>query len=1010
MQVPAADENVPVESPMESMEGDYLVEFWRSAQGLPNNTVNALLQSRDGYLWAGTAAGLARFDGLTFTEMADPATPGLSGACITALLEDREGALWVGTQGAGLLRLGPDRAAGFVEIQGLGDRDVTSLAVDASGVLWIGTQSGLSCWLKGRLAPLVSEVMPARDAIVALHAGRSGTLWVTTRSGVFRLQNGVATPFQLEDLPQSRNAEFIGAYEDSSGNLWALGSTFLLNVTQGRRFNYFRSQELASSRVWTICEQTDGTFWIGSSGRGLFRFQNGRFRVTGSKEGLAQSDVRALYADRWGNLWIGTSGNGLARLRPPRLSFVSAVQGGRPLEVTAIAPAAGEALWVGTADAGLLNWDGRRFEPFADGPPFDRVTQIQTLASGRDGALWVGTWGAGLWQLTDGRQRRFTTADGLSDDVVLTIAADPESDAIWVGTQSGNLQRAKAGRIESLGPLPGTNGGAISTLLPGPKGTLRVGTEAGGLARWDGSALVLEAGPAELPGKAVRCLFEDRKHRLWVGSWGGGAFCRTGDRWVRLGRRQGLGSDAIGLIVQDEAGDYWFGTGESLYRARAVEVEAFLEGKRSDVVGVPVASGEEHSDFRCAPGHPAVAQTAGGVMWLATATGLLPLSGLERTSAEPVPPVILEGVLVDGRPRSAQAGAPLKLGTSVRSLDFLFTAITFTAPQKARFRHKLENFDAGWVEGDVSRRAHYGPLPPGRYEFRVIASNADGVWNQNGASLALIVVPPVWRAWWFLTLCGLASGVAIAAVVRAIATRRLRARLRLAEQRHAMDRERARIAQDMHDEIGSKLTRISFLSEIARHAGENSPEVAPPVEAIASTSRELLQALDEIVWAVNPRNDNLEHLAGYLEQHAREYFQKTEIVCEIQVPPQLPSFQLSAEVRHNVFLAFEEALNNTLKHARASRVGINMQLTPGAFEIHVEDNGQGFAPGVGLKPEQDGLANMRARLQAVGGSCEISSQPGRGTRILLRFPLKQPPAGDTGSSAEVDPRQEVHTP
>jgi signal transduction histidine kinase len=558
--------------------------------------------------------------------------------------------------------------------------------------------------------------------------------------------------------------------------------------------------------------------------------------------------------------------------------------------------------------------------------------------------------------------------------------------------------------------MPGTNGGAITALLPGAKSSVLLGTETGGLARWDGSALVLESGPAELPGKAVRCLFEDRKQRLWIGSWGSGAFCRTGERWVRISRRQGLASDAVGLIVQDEAGDYWFGTVESLYRIRAAEVEAFLEGKRSDVVSVPVASGEDQNDFRCTPGCPAVARTGSGIMWLATGSGLLPLSDLGRTSAEPVPPVILEGVLVDGRVRLPQAAVPLRLGTSVRSLDFLFTAIAFTAPQKARFRHKLENFDDDWVEGDVSRRAHYGPLPPGRYQFRVIACNADGVWNQTGASQALVVVPPVWRAWWFLTLCGLAAAAAIAAVVRVIATRRLRARLRLAEQRHAMDRERARIAQDMHDEIGSKLTRISFLSEIARHAGDNALEVAPPVEAIASTSRELLQALDEIVWAVNPRNDNLEHLAGYLEQHAREYFQKTEVVCEIQVPPQLPAFQLSAEVRHNVFLAFEEALNNTLKHARASRVGISMVLTPGAFEIRVEDNGQGFLREAGFKPEQDGLANMKKRLQSVGGGCDISSQPGKGTRICLRFPLTQPQTGNNGLSAEAGHLREVQTP
>ena len=349
--------------------------------------------------------------------------------------------------------------------------------------------------------------------------------------------------------------------------------------------------------------------------------------------------------------------------------------------------------------------------------------------------------------------------------------------------------------------------------------------------------------------------------------------------------------------------------------------------------------------------------------------------------------MILERVLVNGQLQTLPETALLKLGPGTKSLDFEFTAISFTAPQKVRFRHKLENFDADWVESDVARRAHYGPLPAGDYRFRVIAANAEGVWNEAGASLGLLVTPPLWRAWWFLSLSGAGMAAGIWASARFISTRRLEARLRAAEQRHAMERERARIAQDMHDEIGSKLTRISFLSEVARQSTGEGAAPSPPVEAIATTSRELLQSLDEIVWAVNPRNDNLEQLAGYLEQHAREYFQGTACECTIQVPAQLPEVALSAELRHNVFLAFEEAINNSLKHAEARNVSVTMRVEPQIFEVRVQDDGCGFDPASVMQPEHDGLRNMKDRLRRAAGSCEITSQLGVGTTVVLRFSL-----------------------
>jgi ligand-binding sensor domain-containing protein/signal transduction histidine kinase len=1025
---------------------DYTVDFWRVEQGLPHNTVNSLLQTRDGYLWVGTAAGLARFDGLAFTLIDVGAVPGLNPAVagrITALLEDREGQLWVGTQGSGVVRISRSGATHFTVARGLADNAVTSLAEDAEGRVWIGTQGGLNKWENGRLEAFTSEVLPEGESVVALHAGRSGVLWITTRFEVFVLRKGHALPFRLEEMPQGRNADFVGVYEDRGGNLWSYGATFLLNVSQGRRFNYFRSLDPASSRVWTICEQGPGAFWIGTSGRGLFRFQNGRFDIAGAQDGLDQCDIRALHADREGNLWIGTSGSGLARLQTQQWRLFGRGDGLASTRLTALAADSANRLYVGTADNGLLQMKDQRVQPVLAGPPLDFASHIRSLCVDARGAVWVGTRGLGLFEVADGVCRsRYTTADGLSDDVVLALAAGPRecgSDAVWAGTLAGGLHRvggghssppglatapgggqsrdhgtpSEAGRgecqecarsVASWSMADGLTGRAILSLLATADGGLFAGSEGGGLVRRAGARFVRVQTPGAAQARSVRCLFQDSAGRLWMGTEGAGVLCQTGPAaggWVPLGPAQGLDAMFIGQIVEDPLGNFWFGSEKGIFRVPARDIQDLLKGQAASVTA-HLFRREDGIENAFMEDWPAALAASDGALWFLTTGGLLFVDSSHIRLAPP-PQVMIERVFVDGKNASAPAlgsgGEQLRLGPRIRSLEFAFTAVNFSAPHPAaagRFRHMLEGFDVDWVASDTARRAHYGPVPPGKYRFRVIAANAEGIWNETGATLSLVVAPPIWRAWWFLTLTGLALVAGVGTVVRYVSLRRLKAQLRLSEQRHAMERERSRIAQDMHDEIGSKLTRISFLSEAARYAGQSTP-VGPQVEAIANTSRDLLQALDEIVWAVNPRNDNLEHLAGYLEQHAREYFQGTPLECVIIVPETLPKIPLTAELRHNVFLAFEEALSNALRHSGAALVRIEMALEPGAFEIRVTDNGAGFSARSDQGPGQDGLANMRDRLESVGGTCEVVSETARGVTVRLRFPLADAPATPAGS-------------
>jgi signal transduction histidine kinase len=332
----------------------------------------------------------------------------------------------------------------------------------------------------------------------------------------------------------------------------------------------------------------------------------------------------------------------------------------------------------------------------------------------------------------------------------------------------------------------------------------------------------------------------------------------------------------------------------------------------------------------------------------------------------------------------------------LRSLEVRFTALNYASPGDMRFRHQLEGWDGGWVDDGASRRAVYSYLPHGHYRFRVAARSANGPWHMAPETFEFVVPTPVYLQKWAVSLYILAAVALVAGVVRIVSHRRLRNALARLEQQQALERERMRIARDMHDEMGSKLTKISFLSEHAQVDPAVGGTLAGKIQAIARTSRELLQTMDEIVWVVNPRNDTLENLVAYLTHYAVEYFQNTRVQCELRLPPDIPHHPLSSEVRHNLFLTFEEALNNVLKHSAASKVKVEMRVALPKFEIRITDNGRGFAPASLPPPESlprakrggNGLRNMRQRLAEAGGACEIASEPGTGTVVTLRIHLK----------------------
>ena len=983
---------------------DLTVQVWAKEKGLPDNSVTAVLQTRDGYLWVGTSGGLARFDGVRFVSVTPPANSNVV-LRVTALCEDLAGRLWVGTQDHGLLCY----ADGILRHDAsVATETINSLANDTKGNLWLGTPSGLCRLNKGRLTRFGTRDGLPNDFVSSVNVARSGTVWITTHGGMCQFKNDKLIPFPFQTDNPGRNPESLGVYEDRSGNLWAFGDTYLVNLTGGKHLNHFGSGEATTStRIWSLCEGRQGELWIGTSGKGLYCFADNQFLPITLRNGELTGDVRALCEDREGNLWLGTHGNGLIRLQPQNVQLLGASAGLPSRPVVCLGLNSQGRVWIGFDRGGVYVGNSERFDPLAGEAAVDLRNLVSSICIAPDSTLWAGTSGAGLYCVGNHRSIHFGTADGLSDNKILTVVRDA-SGAVWAGTFSGGLNRIVEGQIASYGPASGLPEQPVTAILPGPQGELWVGFADGEIMRGSAGHFTAAAGAAAVGGKAIRAMQQDAAGRIWIGTAGGRLGCFVAHHFIQWDLALGSVDDSIDGILADDDGGLWLSTGRAIYHVIKPDIEAALAGRKL-IHPQPVFEAENTPGTAPVYGWPRAVKSSTGKLWFGMDNGVITLEPRRLVFNQAPPPVLIEGVTVNGRalpldelqppaPATNHVAAPVRLPSDLRSIDFQFTALNLSTPEKIRFRHRLDGSDPDWVDGGTDRRVPYGRLTYGHYTFRVQAGNAE-TWFTNGAAFDFLIPTPVWRTDWAIAIYSFLAVLLIAGTARLAFNRRLRRRLEVLAAQQAMERERVRIAKDMHDEIGSKLTKISFMSERAKGELRGQEPVARKLDSIAHTSRDLLQSLDEIVWAVNPRNDTLEHLAAYLGHYATEYLQNTAVDCELHIPQGLPHHPLSAETRHNLFLAFEEALNNALKHGRSARVRVDMQAGPAQFEIRVEDNGCGFDPDAIASPASNtstmpgrrignGMRNLQQRLADTGGQCRVHSRPGHGTTVILTVPLR----------------------
>jgi ligand-binding sensor domain-containing protein/signal transduction histidine kinase len=957
----------------------YNVRIWQTDDGLPQNSVWAIAQTSDGYLWVGTKEGLARFDGLRFTTLEEKAAPELKHGWITALCACRDGSLWIAVDGYGVVRLKAGTYLHLSESDGLPSNQTRCLLEAKDGSIWIGGELGLTRFKGGKLTNFNEKNGLGDNSVRSLCEDRQGSIRIATMRGLSCLdKSGAIRTFNV-GLGSIGNAlRFV--CEDHQGRFW-LSSNDGVHCLTGEKYSSYGIAEGLPNKVSNIVfEDQAGRLWVGSY-TGLARIADGQGIVGPREEAVFDDLIYAIYEDHEGNLWVGGR-DGLYRLTPKRFTTYAIEQGLSCNNVMSVCEDNAGSIWLGTWGGGLNELRAGQFRSVTskNGLSHDMVLSMH---QGRDGSFWLGMdFDGGLNRLNHGQRTGISKQDGLLDAAIRVIH-EAKDGALWVGTSKGlNIVRANQsengaatiGPVETYATTNGLAGNTVLVIHEDCQGAIWVGTD-GGLSRWTSGKFTSFTTKEGLAHNAVGALYEDADHSLWIGTRGGGLNHFRDGRFYACTTKQGLFNDEIYEILEDDAGCLWMSCRKGVFRVSKRELTELETATRKTVTCTAFGKADGLLSVQCnGVAKPSGWKAKDGRLWFPTIRGVLAVEPRIKTNEQP-PPVLIEEVLVDKKPFAGAAGQwavqPLKIPPGHAELEIQYTALSLQAPEKNRFRYRLQGVDPGWIEAGARRTAFYNIVAPGNYRFQVSACNNDGVWNENGASLALIVLPYYWQTWWFKLTSAAALGIILTALYRA----------RVARLRE-LERLRIQIASNLHDDVGARLTKVAMVTEWVDLETEETDRRKTHIRTLSRTTREIIQAMDEIVWTINPKNDTLDNLATYIFQYAQEYFQNTGTRCRLDLPAELPECSVSTEDRHNLFMAVKEALNNVLKHARAAEVRITLAAANAMLTITITDNGRGFST-TEPHPLGNGLENMKQRLEQMGGRLSLESQPGKGTTITM---------------------------
>jgi len=945
-------------------------EGWLTENGLPQNTVHAIAQTKDGYVWIGTEEGLARFDGIRFTVFDKQNTPQLKSNYIRTLLADRVGALWIGTA-EGLVHMQNGKFRLFTTNEGLPSNTIQAVYEDREGNLWVATTNGLGLFKSGGLTTFPTKERLVGGSIQALFEDAEGALWIATAYGVGRLKDGKFTNYTVRDGLGSNSVRAI--QQDQDGRLW-FGSLGGLTSFGGGRFTTYTTRDgLPNDRIIALHAGRDGDLLVGTAG-GLCRLTNGRFTGLNSRDALSTSTILSLFEDLEGNLWIGTESGGINLLKDTKFTTYTVRNGLSNDLVKSIYGDRQGNLWIGTDGGGLnLLKDGK----LSVYTTRDGLSSNVVLALFGDdaGNLWVGT-PEGLNRFSGGKFTSYTAADGLANNDVRSIQGDRLGN-LWIGTRGG-LTRMKDGVFRTFTEVDGLPNDLIATLHEDAKGNLWVGTF-GGLGKLTNGEFTTFTTKDGLSSDAVISLYEDSDGTLWIGTNGGGLNRLKGGQLTAYTTRNGLLDDVVYRILEDGRNNLWLSCRKGVFHIGKAALDEFASGRIPSIAPVAYGTADGMMTRECSGGgDPAGWSGVDGKLWFPTIKGVAMIDpGRMKTNSQ-APPVVIEQIRINDQTIPLDDRIELPPGTT--RFDLYYTAPSFVAPEKVRFKYKLEGFDKDWIDSGTRRIAYYTNLRPGTYTFRVTASNNDGVWNETGAAFSLYLKPYFYQTYWFYAVCLLFLALSAWLLFR------LRVRAMQA-QFGAVLGERSRIAREIHDNLAQELTGISVqLEVVARTMPSGSDAAMSHLDRARMQVRHGIAEARRYVWDLrSPLKSN--DLPTALSETARRLTNETAIQAQVEVNGTFRP--LPRLVEDNLLRIGQEAVNNAVRHAQPQRIFVNLVFDTGRVQLSVQDDGQGFdnQSASNGRAGHFGLIGMRERAEQIGGTLSIHSIEGSGTEVVADVPV-----------------------
>lgn len=986
---------------------------------LSDNEVNFIYEDSKGALWIATQDGLNIFDPITEIIRHFPLNDSLVSNEITAVGEDKYGNIWIGTR-KGVIRFDQkqNRLQTFTfnpaNKKGLNSNNIKAIQLDKNGYLWVGTTKGLSKFnydtrdFETFLSDSTNPNSISGNMISYIAKDRSGNLWIGTSSGLSKLVHHQSkiefeNYFFNNDSESSKKLNRIKSFDqDSKGNLWIGtigGGLIQFNPATGSYFNYqYSLNDLASlndNEIFSVCVDIFDNVWAGSPQKGVSKFSPAKARFDLFKiekftiKDIPANDITAIYTDDLNQLWLGTNGNGISVFHldenhwPSNLLFElrKEEKGGLGSNyITAIIKDKEGIYWIGTLAGGLNKFNPYSkkievFKSYSDDPSSISNNYINAVFEDSEGYIWVGTSAGGLnkFDKKTNKFTRFTFAPGnfknnsVNSPEVTCINEDSDGN-LWVGTTIGGLN--KYNRKEN-------NFTYYTTTVKNRN---------------------------SVNNRNISCIYKDNKNRLWIGTLGGGLNLFENNSFKHFTEQNGFVSNIILSITEDEESNLWLTTsrGVSRFNPDTKDIRNYDEG-----------DGLQGREFN--PGVVAK-HSVSGVLFFGGVKGLNIYNRKSIIENRFPPQIVIVDFKLFNKPVLPGEDSPIKESISFAKeiilshdqdvISFSFASLDFISPSKNQYAYMLEGFDNDWVYVGNNREVTYTNLNSGDYIFKVKATNSDGVWNETGAQIKLTIRPPFWATWWAYTI----YFISLIAVLYFIRYTELKRRIKKEEDRLRREREEARlreaelkaknitqekeiekqkirnrIAQDLHDEIGSNLSSISLMSELIQNDEKINAEASEKIKRIHKVAKDSTQSIRDIVWLTNPSSDSVKDLIAKMQEVADNVLGKFNL--NFDYPKEISDINLPPETKRNLFFIYKETLNNIVKHAEAKNVDIKLQVEKGSILLSIKDDGTGFNALENFGG--NGLKNIRSRVNEINADLKFESNPGKGTILELIVNITQ---------------------